>query len=124
MKALAGTASITLCILGYGSSLPIIYQLARHHILQQMLMLASVVGLASLALCDAIYSTQVMDQAMKKIKVKSFMSPVGIFFGILISLNAIANSQITSAGKALSTCCLFLVAQCLCDYARIHSSTA
>jgi hypothetical protein len=96
-RIIAITASMVLSINGMGSSLPTLYQFAKTPIAIFILKTLSWIGLASLTICDALFSRNAMDYILKnKPTYKSI--PEYIALGLAIC-NAMANSQITADGK-------------------------
>lgn len=96
-RIIAITASMVLSINGMGASLPTLYQFAETPIAISILKALSYIGLASLTICDAVFSRNAMNYILKN--PPSYKSiPEYIALGLALC-NAMANSQITADGK-------------------------
>lgn len=87
----AAFASISLCVYGYGAYLPALYSSISIPALRTAVYALTYTGMASLMLCDAIFSIE----NIKKFTNKSYSS---LLTGAAL-LNALANSQLSAQGK-------------------------
>lgn len=96
-RIIAITSSMVLSINGMGSSLPTLYQFTKTPIAIFALKILSWIGLASLTICDALFSRNAMDYILKHSPTYNSIpeyTALGLAF-----CNAMANSQITADGK-------------------------